>query len=112
MPLLRYRTGDKGRLLDRACACGSVLPRLDTVAGRFSELARTCSIYRLDDLLLREDTILDYTASLSGGRLHLEVAGDAELARRRTGEMWPELQVTSAPGTGFTTRGTVKRMVF
>ena len=112
MPLLRYRTGDKGRLLDRPCACGSVLPRLDTVAGRFSELTRDHSIYRLDDLLLQEDIILDYTASLSGNVLQLAVAGDPELARRLTTKLWPELQVTAVPGPGFATRGTAKRMVF
>ena len=112
MPLLRYRTGDRGRLLDRPCACGCRLPRLDTVTGRFSELGRDYSIYRLDDVLLREDAILDYSASLSGGRLRLEVAGDTELARRLAAEMWPELQVEALPGPGFATRGTQKRIVF
>lgn len=111
MPLLRYRTGDKGRLLDHACACGSVLPRLDTVAGRFIELERECSIYRLDDLLLQEDAILDYSASLSGGELRLSVTGDVELARRLAGDLWPQFSVTAQAGPGFITRGTVKRMV-
>ena len=111
MPLLRYRTGDRGRLLDHVCSCGCRLPRLDTVTGRFSELTRAYSIYQLDDLLLREDALLDYSASLSDGILRLEVAGDAELARRLAAEMWPELQVTAVPGTGFSTRGTRKRIV-
>ena len=112
MPLLRYRTGDKGRLLDHVCSCGCRLPRLDTVAGRFSELSRTCSIYQLDNLLLREDAILDYSAVLNAGRLQLEVAGDVELARRLTAEMWQELDVSAVPGAGFSTRGTLKRIVF
>lgn len=32
-PLLRYRTGDYSRLLYDICPCGSLLPRLDQVAG-------------------------------------------------------------------------------
>ena len=111
MPLLRYRTGDKGRLLDRPCDCGSALPRLDTVAGRYAELTRPYPIYRLDDLLQQEDGVLDYTAALSGDELHLSVAGDAERARRLVSNMWPELRVTVSAGEGFITRGTVKRIV-
>ncbi|MBR5429677.1 MAG: phenylacetate--CoA ligase family protein [Firmicutes bacterium] len=111
MPLLRYRTGDRGRLLAGPCGCGCGLPRLDTVAGRYAELARPCSVYRLDDLLQGEDGILDYTARLSGDTLQLEVAGDAELAARLAGESWPELTVTARPGPGFVTRGTAKRQV-
>ena len=34
MPLLRYRTGDMGRILPGPCACGSPLRRLGPVAGR------------------------------------------------------------------------------
>ncbi|WP_243310187.1 DVU_1553 family AMP-dependent CoA ligase [Fundidesulfovibrio agrisoli] len=34
MPLLRYRTGDMGRMLPGPCACGSPLRRLGPVAGR------------------------------------------------------------------------------
>lgn len=34
MPLLRYRTGDAGTLLDDRCACGSRIPRLSSLLGR------------------------------------------------------------------------------
>lgn len=34
MPLIRYRTGDTGRIIDKACSCGSVLRRLDKVKSR------------------------------------------------------------------------------
>ncbi len=34
MPLVRYRTGDAGRILPGPCACGSPLRRLGPVAGR------------------------------------------------------------------------------
>ena len=111
MPLLRYRTGDMGRLLAHTCGCGCALPRLDSVAGRYVELTRPYSIYRLDDLLQQEDKVLDYTAALRNDELHLSVAGDAETARRLVSDMWPELQVTASAGEGFITRGTAKRIV-
>ncbi|MFN2431354.1 MAG: phenylacetate--CoA ligase family protein [Gemmatimonadota bacterium] len=34
MPLLRYRTGDRGRLAPGTCACGLALPLLGVVTGR------------------------------------------------------------------------------
>ncbi|OIO00943.1 MAG: hypothetical protein AUJ49_08875 [Desulfovibrionaceae bacterium CG1_02_65_16] len=36
LPLLRYRTGDAGRMLPGPCPCGSLLRRLDAVPGRLS----------------------------------------------------------------------------
>ncbi|MFP4147083.1 MAG: phenylacetate--CoA ligase family protein [Halorhodospira sp.] len=34
MPLVRYRVGDRGRISDEACPCGSPLPVLDRLEGR------------------------------------------------------------------------------
>lgn len=36
MPLIRYRTGDEGRIITTPCACGSILPRLE-VFGRLAD---------------------------------------------------------------------------
>lgn len=36
-PLLRYRIGDRGRLLDRQCDCGLPFPMMDYVKGRVSD---------------------------------------------------------------------------
>ena len=36
LPLIRYRTGDEGRILPEACSCGSVLRRLE-VRGRLDD---------------------------------------------------------------------------
>jgi phenylacetate-coenzyme A ligase PaaK-like adenylate-forming protein len=36
LPLVRYRTGDAGRMLPGPCPCGSRLRRLDAVPGRFA----------------------------------------------------------------------------
>lgn len=37
MPLIRYRTGDVGRLLPGRCACGRGLPMMDVVTGRSTD---------------------------------------------------------------------------
>lgn len=36
-PLLRYRIGDRGRLLEKACPCGRPFPLMDYVTGRVSD---------------------------------------------------------------------------
>jgi phenylacetate-CoA ligase len=43
MPIIRYRTGDMGRLLDGGCACGRGLPRLESVEGRRTDFLVTPS---------------------------------------------------------------------
>jgi phenylacetate-CoA ligase len=37
MPMIRYRTGDKGRLLPGRCSCGRGLPMMDVVQGRVTD---------------------------------------------------------------------------
>jgi phenylacetate-CoA ligase len=43
MPLIRYRTGDSGTMVDHAdlCSCGRTLPMLKGVEGRVDELLYT-----------------------------------------------------------------------
>ena len=36
-PLIRYRVGDRGRMLAPTCACGSPFPLMDYVKGRVSD---------------------------------------------------------------------------
>jgi phenylacetate-CoA ligase len=43
MPMIRYRTGDMGRLLDGVCGCGRALPRLESVEGRRTDFLITPS---------------------------------------------------------------------
>ena len=43
MPIVRYRTGDMGRLLTGTCACGRALPRLESVEGRRTDFLVTPS---------------------------------------------------------------------
>jgi phenylacetate-CoA ligase len=40
MPFIRYRIGDRGRLTERACACGRAFPLLDELTGRVVEVLR------------------------------------------------------------------------
>ena len=105
MPLIRYRTGDMGRLLDGPCGCGSLLPRLDHVRGRLSELSRPVPIYRLDELLLGIDGVLDYSAALEGQTLEIEAeCGDqaaAKECRALAQAAWPKLRVRVLPVSGL-----------
>lgn len=71
MPLLRYRTGDRGTLLSGSCACGCPLPMLGIVTGRASDImvlrggrrvspyALTCAIERIPGLLRYQVSQLD-----------------------------------------------------
>ena len=98
MPLIRYRTGDMGRLIDDPCACGDVLPRLDRVLGRITELRREPSIYEMDELLLRCDAILDYRASYANGGLAIELEAASpdgeEACLHILKEKWPTLPIS------------------
>jgi len=72
MPLIRYRTGDYGRLLTGSCPCGSNIRRLDQVRGRINqvrELENGCnlSMADLDETLLPVPGILDFQAVLERG---------------------------------------------
>ena len=97
MPLIRYRTGDLGRLIQGRCACGSELPRLDQVQGRLQELQYEINIYRMDELLQSRDEILDYhtVMNASGLFVALEAAAGAEtgavvICRDILSRTWPE----------------------
>ena len=71
MPLLRYRTGDRGILLDERCPCGCPLPLLGVVTGRTADMlilqdgyrvspyALTCAIERVPGLLRYQVSQLD-----------------------------------------------------
>ena len=85
MPLVRYRSGDMGRLLPGTCPCGSVLARLDQVRGRIQgqlllQDGARLSLGELDEVLFPLPGLLDFQAGLarspSGAeelRLHLNI---------------------------------------
>ena len=69
MPLIRYRTGDLGRLLTGRCGCGCLKPRLDKVEGRLDDCLRlpgggVLSMHVLDELLFAVDGMQDFQAAL------------------------------------------------
>jgi phenylacetate-coenzyme A ligase PaaK-like adenylate-forming protein len=75
MPLLRYRTGDSGRLLAGSCPCGSSIRRLDRVRGRINQVRQlnnggTLSMADLDEALLPVPGILDFQAVLGRAANH------------------------------------------
>ena len=98
MPLIRYRTGDLGRLLPGRCPCGSVIRRLDRVRGRLSRIRTLAggiriSLPDLDESLFPVPGLLDFAASLedntSGKSLRLcltTLPGSGETVRRLAGE--------------------------
>jgi phenylacetate-CoA ligase len=68
MPLLRYRTGDRSRLLPGPCPCGSLLGRLAPVRGRIGERAlelegQRLALPDLDEALFALPSLLDFTAA-------------------------------------------------
>lgn len=71
MPLLRYRTGDRARILPGPCPCGSLLRRLGRIEGRIAG-GGPISINELDEILFSFPALLGYEARLSGGKLHIE----------------------------------------
>ncbi|MCK9294311.1 MAG: phenylacetate--CoA ligase family protein [Desulfobulbaceae bacterium] len=80
MPLIRYRTGDYGRLLDGPCVCGSRITRLDKVRGRIGQVrqladGQALSLDLLDEILLAIPGVLDFQPVLQkeNGRDRLHV---------------------------------------
>jgi len=80
MPLVRYRTGDRARVLPGACPCGTVLKRLGRVKGRIeAEIALRngshLTMATLDEALFPIADVLNFTAEITGdagqARLHL-----------------------------------------
>lgn len=123
LPLVRYRTGDRGRLLDAPCACGSRLLRLTGLDGRLDgdvtlAAGLRLTLPRLDEILFALDGVRDFEARVVDGApptLRLAVAAppteaaetiaavdaalcaDPELGPAVTAEAM-RLEVTAAPG--------------
>ncbi|MBK8900945.1 MAG: phenylacetate--CoA ligase family protein [Anaerolineaceae bacterium] len=81
MPLIRYRTGDISRFLLGACACDTVLRRLETVRyrwhGRFPHTsANFLTMADLDDTIFPLPGVLDFAASVSATQLQVTVQAE------------------------------------
>ncbi|MGE4423053.1 MAG: DVU_1553 family AMP-dependent CoA ligase [Pseudodesulfovibrio sp.] len=81
MPLIRYRTGDVGRILAGECPCGSPLRRLDPLVRRRRDgvplSSGTLTLRELNEILYGVPGVADFAARLAGSTLHLTVCGDA-----------------------------------
>ena len=60
MPLIRYKTGDRGRFLKKRCACSINLKCLDYISGRIKREKDRFNIYKMDGLIFADKTVLDY----------------------------------------------------
>lgn len=69
MPLIRYRTGDIGRFIDKPCICGTILKTMERVKGRIENITKLydnkyINITDLDEILLKRKEILNYEVTL------------------------------------------------
>lgn len=75
MPLIRYRTGDYGTLLNQMCACKSTLKRLK-VGGRIHEKqAEGYTIQQMDEAVFSVDKIVNYVWKDETQVLHVYYMG-------------------------------------
>ena len=65
MPLIRYRTGDRTRILPGPCPCGGAALRLDRVERKSDGLSASA----LDEILFADEHIVDCRYELRGGKL-------------------------------------------
>ncbi len=103
MPLVRYRTGDMGRIIRESCPCGSALRRMERVKGRWDGAFRlgpesTLMLSDMDEALFRLPDLLDYRVTLSECkdgrfRLHIDVcrAEDGNTTSREILQMLSEV---------------------
>ena len=68
MPLIRYRTGDRSRLIVAPCRCGGVAPRLGRIDGRLDKNGDpgdvwNVNIHRLDELLFADPDVRSFDAA-------------------------------------------------
>ncbi len=70
MPLIRYKTGDTARFVTKPCGCGTFLRTMEKVRGRMENNViingHEMSLRALDEIILREERVLNYHASCDG----------------------------------------------
>ena len=69
MPLIRYRTGDLSRFIPEPCPCGTLLRRMERVAGRKNGRIVLCgdqslTLADLDEALFAVEKVIDFTAAV------------------------------------------------
>lgn len=93
MPLIRYRTGDYTRILPGDCPCGSQTIRLAGLDRR----PNGTEITALDNALLSVDSLVDFLAERSGGRLNIHAlckgTVDKSALHRRVQLLFPDYEI-------------------
>ena len=83
MPLFRYRTGDRGRILAGRCPCGSNVRRLE-ISGRLHQPSGSW----LDATVFRCASVID--ARMENGKLSVLVTGKEREAREELDKLLPD----------------------
>lgn len=73
MPLIRYRTGDKARILAKPCVCGSVVKRMDKIDGRFQQLQEPYCMSVLDEQMFQLPQLVDYQVTYDAAKRQLQL---------------------------------------
>lgn len=76
MPMLRFRTGDRGRWIKRECACGRNTPL-------FELLGRVDDVVRVGSVSVYPDTVADVLAQVAGASQLFQVVAEHDGARDR-----------------------------
>ena len=95
MPLLRYRTGDRTRILAGSCPCGSVTRRIAQPFRIGSDADLLCAF---DDALFALTDVIDYRAEREGQTVHIQALCKkdcAEAIRDRAQTINPKIEVSS-----------------
>ena len=103
MPLIRYRTGDLGKMLPNG--------NLGQVFGRAEQQSEAVCITALDDVLYQEDGIQDYQAIRTDLGLTLLVLGDTRRAEQVLRRAFPEEAVSVVPASESQLRFSGKRRI-
>lgn len=73
MPLIRYKTGDKGRFLAKRCICDKNLQCMDYIKGRIKREKDKFNIYQMDELIFKNKNIIDYKLEIIDKEIKLSV---------------------------------------
>lgn len=90
-PLVRYKTGDRTRILPGRCPCGSCVVRLDEVA----RIGASGQMRKLDNQMFGIKELVDYRVSWSGETADLEALclpeADIEILERKIRQSMEEV---------------------
>lgn len=105
MPLIRYRTGDMGRIIPGECFCGSPLRRLDTQIRRMSDSVDLAgvdlSLFDLNEALYGVEGLADFSVEYSRGTLRVFACGlGHDLSEYIRNALLRETQVGKADAEG------------